>query len=331
MMKKSVLIFVLIVAVALIVLLRRGSQTLVDSPKSAPAVQNQVSVPEELSDSKTVLVSNHVESVSEKNTDPVLSDMVQQILSDEASYMDRARAIKELGRNLSADDIAALRSFLLISPEDSAVRPIALNSLKNDVLEVLMDQIVMPEALGQQIVDMFNNPNSDYMWREYCLQFMEPLHEKRISNIEQGTPNAEVVSNELQVVRQTLFSALDERDEDLAGTALLGLNRLVRDGREIDSDAVTAKAIEIAADGTASERCRLTAMRIAASKKNPDVLPAARDLVQNAKTDLLKAAAITTLGDFADPQDKSLLTKLAASGNRQIASAAKKALTRYSD
>ncbi len=266
------------------------------------------------------------EDVGELN----LSDEVAKLLSSETSFTARAGLIKELSRNLSANDITALREFLgLPKTASSGTSAIALNSLKNDVLEVLMDQYEMPEGLGRQVAEMFSDPNADYMWREYCLQFMAPFLSKGISNIEQGTPNSEGMTEEMVMVESALFSALDERDEDLAGTALLGLDKLGKKYDDFDHSEVIVKAVEMAEDTHTSSRCRLTAMRVAAAAESEDILPTARELAQNAETDLLQGAAITTLGDFADPQDKELLTQLAATGNRQISAAARAALSRF--
>ena len=274
----------------------------------------------------------------------VLRTPVQTILSRESTYLARAQQIKELDRNLPTEDVAALRDFLLLPPSEvENLSPIALNSIKNDVLEVLMDQAEMPDGLGQQVVDMFNDPNADYMWREYCLQFMQPFYERvAAESMEHGAENGDqragvrgqksVDDNqkdaELETIRETLFSALDERDEDLAATALLGLSRLAKRTEEFDHNEVIAQAIEIAEDPNASVRCRLTAMRVAAQAGNVEILPTARVLAMNGPTDLLRGAAIITLGDFADPQDRDFLETLAATGNQQLSAAAKVALAK---
>ena len=257
---------------------------------------------------------------------PVLSAPVQNILSRESTYLASTHQIKELGRNLSAEDVAALRSFLLLpASEFQNLSPIGLNSIKTDTLDVLMNQVEIPEGLCQQVLDMFNDLDADYMWREYCLQFMQPLWKKKSEDRSQTTGG---LGNETDGIKKTLFAALDERDEELAATALLGLNRLAQRTEEFDHNEVIAQAIEIAEDPNASARCRLTAMRVAAQAGTEEILPVARELAIDGETDLLRGAAITTLGDFADPQDRELLQTLAANGNRQLAAAANAALSK---
>ncbi len=289
-----------------------------------------------VSPGKPVVKAASVEPESAREL--TLSDEVAKLLSSETSFAARAQFIKELSRSLLADDITALREFLSSSSVDHPkMKPMVLNSLKNDILEVLMDQHKMPEGLGQQVVDLFNDPSSDYMWREYCLQFMEPLWEKMSEDGRQRTEGGEQRAGELLkinqqsaiVIQQCLFSALDLRSEDLAGTALLGLNRLAKKQEEFDRDEILEKAVEMTEDTRASDRCRLTALRVAASGASTNILLVARELAVNAKTDLLRGAAIATLGDFAEAQDRELLERLAATGNRQITTAAKAALKKF--
>lgn len=327
-MKKAGWMLVVILGVVVVLLLRLREGSISGLPESSGKVRVMQDEDQNLPE-KTVEPSFEQPEISEPANTPkiVLSDEVEKLLSQETPFVARAQLIKELTRSLSSDDVGALRDFLSSSATNYLeVRPIVLNSLKNDVLEVLMDQHEMPEGLGQQVADMFNDPDSDYMWREYCLQFMAPYYQRRMKDDNVADDDSEVAA-----VTDALFGALDERDEDLAGTALLGLDKLGKKYDDFDHGEVIRKAIEIAEDIDASARCRLTAMRVAAAADSEGILPTARELAQNAETDLLQGAAITTLGDFADPQDKELLTQLAATGNRQISAAARAALNKYKD
>lgn len=265
------------------------------------------------------------------------SAAVETISSANATYGERIAILKYLGHDLSESDIRALRLFLEAPLKDYRLRPIALNAVKNNVLALLMEQDGMPHGLGAQVRNMFNNPDADPMWREYCLQFMpqllERLSESSLSlnkELHDETSAASPSKGEEQaVVLETILSALDEREGDLAATALLGLSRLSRKGDNIDPERVLKKAVEIARDIHASDSCRLTALRMAASNGCEDILPVARQLTQNARTDLLKAAAVVSLGDFSQEEDRAQLTAMAASSNRQIASAASMALEKF--
>jgi hypothetical protein len=267
----------------------------------------------------------------------VLSGEVKALLALNTSFAIRSQIIKDLSRCLANDDVKALRGFLNVSVADYPnLEPIALNSLKNDLLEVLMDQRQLPVGLGQQVVEMFNDPSTDAMWREYCLQFLQPLYERCLAeSMEHGAERSNAMPSapsslrtEQEAVLNALYAALDERDQELAGTALLGLDRLAKKYDQFDREAISAQAVEMAADPNASDRCRLTALRVAASSGNEKILLVARQLSMNAKTDLLRAAAITTLGEFCVPEDTELLVRLSFSSNRQIAAAAQAALAK---
>lgn len=265
------------------------------------------------------------------------SGAVKTIISANATYGERIAVLKDLGHDLSGSDIQTLRLFLEAPLSDYRLRPIALNAVKNNVLALLMEQDEMPQGLGAQVRNMFNNPDTDPMWREYCLQFMPQLLERLSGSslsTNKGLHNGKSAASpskgeEQAVVLETILSALEEREGDLAATALLGLSRLSRKSDNIDPERVLQKAVEIAGDIHASDSCRLTALRMAASNGCEDILSVARQLAQNARTDLLKAAAIVSLGDFSQEEDRALLTAMAVSDNRQLALAASMALEKF--
>ena len=83
--------------------------------------------------------------------------------------------------NIAAADVAALRD-MLTWPNDQfpeGMREIEINAVKNDVLDRLLRQKVLPEAMGYQLVDMFADTESDPVWKNYCVQFMSGFYEKQ--------------------------------------------------------------------------------------------------------------------------------------------------------
>jgi hypothetical protein len=293
--------------------------------------------------------------------DATQSDLLEMGLSDDlmtllgltekpASYKDRNKVLRSIysNNNLSADEVLAIRSFLDFPLSDFAnMRPIEANALKNDALAILLEQETLPEGLGLQMVDMFNNADHDEVWRDYCVQFMAPFYEtqSKVQGLKVEGAGDEESVDELIVVREAMFQALDARDETIAGTALIGLEDLSRDYDEFDRDVIVEKSIEIASDESASASCRLTALRLGALVNEKSQLETqnselktgnlelslaetARMLAQTGETVLLQCAAITTLGDFGADEDRELLESLAQSSDRQIASAAQAALGR---
>ncbi|MBN2684093.1 MAG: hypothetical protein JXR40_02325, partial [Pontiellaceae bacterium] len=175
--------------------------------------------------------------------------------------------------NIAADDVAALRD-MLTWPNDQfpeGMREIEINSIKNDVLDRLLRQKKLPEAMGYQLVDMFADTESDPVWRDYCVQFMSPLYERLTTEYTEYTEGqksnqSEKSVDELDAVREAMFAALDARDETIAGTALIGLELLSRTHEEFDREQVVAKAAKMASDDSVPTGSRMTALRLSASE-----------------------------------------------------------------
>jgi hypothetical protein len=113
----------------------------------------------------------------------LLSDAVKALLGrdgEQHNYHSLKDAISKLSKNLSADDVAALCE-MLTWPNDQfpeGMRAIEINAVKNDVLDRLLRQHMLPEGIGQQMVEMASNSDNDPVWRDYCVQFMSPFYER---------------------------------------------------------------------------------------------------------------------------------------------------------
>jgi hypothetical protein len=217
------------------------------------------------------------------------------------------------------------------------MRPIEINAVKNDVLDRLLRQAVLPEGIGLQLVEMASNPRNDPVWRDYCIQFMPPYYE-RVS-AEGGTAEytdsgtAEQTADELSAIHDAMFLALDERDCTMAGTALIGLEWLSRAYDEFDREAIATKASEIAADESVSDAPRVTALRLASMMSVQQggvgiehTAVTARRVAQTGETVLLRCTAIVTLGEIGTEADRELLNSFTIADDQQLADAAKLAL-----
>ena len=219
------------------------------------------------------------------------------------------------------------------------MRDIEINAVKNDVLDRLLRQKELPKAMGYQLVDMFADTESDPVWKDYCVQFMSPYYERLTTEYTEYTEGlesnqSEESVDELNAVRETMFAALEVRNETIAGTALIGVELLSRTHGEFDRDMILDKASEIAANEAVSNESRLTALRLSASENlkpetenvNEQVADTARLLAQTGETMLMRSAAIVTLGETGAPEDRELLESFTFDDDRQIAAAAKLAL-----
>ena len=166
---------------------------------------------------------------------------------------------------------------------------------------------------------------------------MQPLYERLTAEHAEGKYSGTSVSSsaaggenefdELVAVREAMFSALDERDNTIAGTALIGLELLSRSQDEFDREAIVSKASEIASNEMASPASRMTALRMSSVTGGDDsTADTARLLAQTGETVLLRSAAIVTLGEVGTDEDREILESFALDENGQIATAAKLAL-----
>ncbi|MBN2162435.1 MAG: hypothetical protein JW713_05790 [Pontiellaceae bacterium] len=274
-----------------------------------------------------------------------LSEPVKALLGldgEEHNYNSLGNAIGKLSKELSVDDVAALRE-MLTWPNDrfpEGMRDIEINAIKNDVLDRLLRQNTLPEGIGLQLVEIASNPENDPVWRDYCVQFMTPFYEQcSAESMAQGAGSAEqsnqsaLSEGELDVVRKAMFGALDERDSTIAGTSLIGLELLSRTHEEFDREAIVNSALEIASDESASAASRMTALRLSVkvgttedTEYTESTAETARLLAQTGETVLLRSAAIVTLGEIGIEADRELLESFANDENQQIASAAKLAM-----
>jgi len=205
-----------------------------------------------------------------------VSDAVLTLVDPETDYQTRLGAMRKLGYEIPRQDLDALKDFLVADiPADVKIPRGAYNSIRNDLYEVLLRQKEMPEGLGDLLVGVVNNPGQDGMWRNYCIQFMQPFYERQfeVGNVEQTLPLPEVVASgseaslrvqsaqsadgqagkpaphdELSVVRDALWNALGERENSNAGTALLGLDKLSRNYPEFDREEIDAAMLDLASD-----------------------------------------------------------------------------------
>ncbi len=272
-----------------------------------------------------------------------LSETVRALLGfngDARNYSSMVKSIGKLSTDLAADDVAALRDFLTwpndVFPE--GMREIEINSIKNDVLANLLKQEELPEAMGYQLMDMYSDTESDPIWKNYCVQFMSTYYQRAAEELGLTTKYTEYTEgpesnqseksvDELNAVREAMFAALDERDETIAGTALIGVELLSRTHEEFDREQIVAKTAEIASDDSVSTGSRLTALRMSALTGGDETTAdTARLLAQTGETMLMRSAAVVTLGETGTAEDRELLESYTLSEDRQLSGAAELAL-----
>jgi hypothetical protein len=253
-----------------------------------------------------------------------LSPAVRAILGLGAERTDakaRQAAIKKLTTSLSEADILALAWFLKSPYDKDCGVPVGIyNTLRNDVLEVLVRQEKLPFGLGGQMAGMYRDRGENDVWRDYSLQYMADYYERR------WPTNAPVADDEERKQMLGAYQeALQEKDKTMAGTALIGLETLSQRYPEVDRGELAGQALKLATDEQCSAASRITAMRMCAKFGARDVLPSARIAAQTGEIVPLRMAAIATLGDIGGAEDLALLQSLSGSddaGIKRIADAA---------
>ena len=247
---------------------------------------------------------------------------------DKSDYKTRAKALKKLTRNLSEDDAIALTAFLEFrASENTELKPIYFNSLKNDALDALLRQNEFQEGVGTHLARMFADEKHDEIWRDYCIQYMAPYYKERWSENDAAAMDAEP-DVEQEAIRAAYADALTHTENTFAGTALLGMEDLSRSFPEFDKEVIGAKVEDLAANDDACEAVRITSLSIAAMMGRTNALPSARMLAQTGETVTLRMAAVAALGSLGAKEDRELLASLQQDSEERIRKTAEAAVTK---
>lgn len=239
-------------------------------------------------------------------------------------YRRRCDALRELGDNLSRADIESIYWFLESPADSQNLDPLALNSLKNDLLELLLRQTHIPDDLGSQMVAMYEDPKLDDVMRDYCIQHFAPYYNARWPE-GKSTPGKD---DEQKLITDAYWDAAGKTNQSFAGTALIGLAALSAAHQEFDVKAICAKALELAGDEKVPDFNRVTSMQLCGRLGVTNVLPVARQESQSGASTQLRMSAIATLGDIGTKDDLDLLADLSKESEDRIQTAAKSAVKR---
>jgi hypothetical protein len=245
-------------------------------------------------------------------------------IETERGYAKRIRAVHELPHTLPPKAIEVLSLFLQTPyNKESGLREIEHEALRNDVVEKLVRQDVLPPGLGTLLVDMFRDPNQGDVWRDYCVQFFSTYYTRKWK-----TDEVDEGDSERAAILQAYDDALRETDKTIAGTALLAVDRLSADYGEFDRGAITSNAVHLASDDNAFAPIRMTALLVCEQHGTREVLPAARILAQTGENTHLRMVAVKTLGSLGETQDIELLNAMAKDRDTNVAAVAVMALAR---
>jgi hypothetical protein len=242
-------------------------------------------------------------------------------------YLNEMSRINGLGDGLSLVDIKELYEYLE-RPVDAStdLDAVEINAIKNQIMDKLLEQRVLPGDLGMKLTELFKNKKNDELLRNYSLQHFEPLLQQKVTRGIFMSDASDVVE-----VRSAFVSALDEKNNSIAGTALLGMERATALDPKIDRDLVARKAVQYAGDSGCDVRTRIAAVQVCGVMKRADALTVVRELAIKSDPVSLQVAAICTLGHIGGDSDIDGLREISGQGNRFVRNAAEQAIVKIEE
>lgn len=310
---KLSLVLTAIVAACIVVLLKRVSSTSgPSSSKASPAKATRVI------DRKPAQPPFWASPgpAQARNTDLTgVPETVRPILHRDADRTARWLAVRGLKFPLTMDEKDAIYEFLQTRhAEDSEQLG---QVLKNELLDALCAQVPLPADVGDLLTRMYRDREQNEVIRDYALQHLFTFYEK----VEYGISTEAATAIHAQV-QEVLWEAVSEVQASLAGTALLGLSRLAETRRDLNPDRVAAAAAKLATDVDAGELTRISAMQVCGRLKVAEVLPALKEVAENASSIPLRISAIGVLGLIGGTPELDLLERILTDVNGRLKPAA---------
>jgi hypothetical protein len=218
--------------------------------------------------------------------------------SDAATLAERLQAVRELGPELTRDQIAALQVFLKAPPPgDDGLEQ--FRALKNDVLNVLRQQATPAAGVTELLAAVFRDPAQDAVLRGYALQHAVIWYEQGASDVPDGRER----------IRALLSEAAREKS-NLAGTALLGLHRLSEHDGALDAGEINRAAMRLVQAEETDPASRLTAMQVCAERGLTEALPVIESLAAASACVPLRLSAIAAVGRLGGQAQVRLLGRV---------------------
>ena len=172
-------------------------------------------------------------------------------------------------------------AFLAEAQRPSGMTLQAWRAEKNALMDVLSSRRQPPAVLAGILIAVSGDPEQDVVVRDYALQHMVSIYSSAVSD--RGR------------MQEALFKALDDKQTSLPGTALLALNRLVRDYPDVDGDRLEARALALAGDEDCGVMGRAAAFQVCAALDATEAVPLAQAVVAAPGSPFLRRSARATL------------------------------------
>jgi hypothetical protein len=242
------------------------------------------------------------------------------ILNANTSVPERLKAVSSLGLDLSHGEVTILEGSLTAHPQPQEENLPALQLVKNNVMNLLIDQTLPPAGLTTALIDTCQDEKQDFVSRDYAVQHLVTWYEAGAGDLADAKPR----------IRTALVEAASANNS-IAGTALLGLHRLAINNPGFDRDGISQRALALANSNTTVLPARITALQVCAEEGMREILPVVRSLVGPQNPTALRISAIAALARLGTAGDISLLTGLEARGDEGMRPAVNAALNRLQE
>ncbi len=248
----------------------------------------------------------------------VKADRVRPVLGlASESYADREKALSKLvGTNLKPEEIGAIVAYLNSRGDFPGMIAGREQVLKNNLMDLLIQQTPPPTNLLETLCGIYQDKGQDAVLQNYAIQHV-------ISSCLASTNQP---PTERQAALDVLWVAVGETDASLAGTALMGLDRLAAKGRAIETNRLNETALKLALNPVSGELARVTALQVCAKRRLGDVLPEALKLAQEGVSVPLRASAIATIGVLGGESERTILRTMKKQGDKRLQAAVLAAL-----
>lgn len=237
-------------------------------------------------------------------------------------FKGRLDAVHRLDDRLNQDEVGVLRDYLRTHHEDlEGMRIREHEAIRNDILDKLLRQQELPEGLGLQLVEMYEDLGHNNVWRDYCLQYMRLYLEAKESTEQEPHEDPE-----RDAIVKTYWDATKEVGNTMAGTALIGLHALSTMSSGVEQSNVVACVTGMVVNPLCRSPSKITAFAIAREMKLKDAASEARIVAQAGETSTLRMAAIRCLEEVGGSDDVDLLRALATDPDARVARVAAEAV-----
>ena len=241
------------------------------------------------------------------------------------SYRARIAAVHRLGNKLASPAIKALCDFLRTrhTPE-AGMTLMDFNAVKNEVLDSLISQKNLPEGLGARILQMADDPDTDWIWRDYCVQHLPEYYSRRWPADKKEEDGPHQQKHEF-IAR--CWEYAEGPPGPLTGTALLSLERLKGShADDFSAERLGDTAVAVAGNSDAPVTARVPALQIASRLDCKSVLENARELALTGSPLNLRISAIAAVGIIGGEDDLGLLKQILDSSDKHAHKAAAAAM-----